>query len=80
MKRPIVGGLGVVAALVGVWRQLAATELAWPREFSYSGARSDTVWAIREQAYQDIGFVLLAFGLLLVLVGLVHWLWVSREV
>ena len=58
-----------------MWLRLKAYDLAWPLEWEYGGPREDTIWAIREHAYQDISLVILAFGLLLLTMVLVHWLW-----
>jgi hypothetical protein len=75
MNRTLIAGLGIVSAIAGALLRLRATALAWPTSFSYSGPRSDTIWAIQERAYQDIGLMLLAFGLLVLLVVLASWLW-----
>ena len=66
--------LGLVCTVVGVWLRLKAHDLAWPREWSYSGPREDTLWAIREHAYQDLGLAILGFGLLIFLLVLANWL------
>jgi hypothetical protein len=75
LKRSIIILFGFAAIAFGTWLRLAATDLAWPLSFGYSGPREDTVWAIRERAYQDLGLMLLGFGLLAVLMALGHWLW-----
>jgi hypothetical protein len=49
--------------------------LAWPTQWSYSGPREDTIWAIREYAYQDVSLMILGFGLLVIIIGLINWLW-----
>jgi hypothetical protein len=61
--------------IVGVWLRLKAYDLAWPLEWSYGGPREDTVWAIREHAYQDLSLVILSFGMLMLIIVLIHWLW-----
>ena len=67
--------LGLSSTAVGVWLRLAARDLAWPAEWSYSGPREDTLWAIRERAYQDLGLAILGFGLLTMILVLANWLW-----
>ena len=74
MKYWITGILGFSCTAAGIWLRLAASALAWPTDFWYSGPREDTVWAMREQAYQDIGLVILVFGLAVILFLLVNWL------
>jgi hypothetical protein len=62
----------------GIWLRLRARNLAWPIEWSYSGPREDTIWAIREQAYQDdVSLAIVGFGLLILLLVLAHWLWTA---
>ena len=67
--------LGLICTAAGIWLRLKARDLAWPQEWSYSGPREDTIWAIQEHAYQDLSLAILGFGLLLLIVVLVHWLW-----
>jgi len=74
-KSCITSILGLSWIAVGIWLRLAASDLAWPTEWSYSGPREDTVWAIRQHAHQDLGLVILGFGLLLVILVLAKWLW-----
>jgi hypothetical protein len=78
MKRIIVAVVGIVSAIAGAWLHLNAPAMAWPASFSYSGPRSDTLWAIRERAIQDLGLMLVAFGLLVLLIVIVNWLWQPR--
>lgn len=74
-SRQLVGGvLGVVSAIFGTWLRIAARDLAWPRTYSFSGPREYTVWAIREQAYQEIGLVFLMFGLAVLILVLAKWM------
>ena len=74
-KSRFISLLGLICTAVGVWLRLKARDLAWPREWSYSGPREDTIWAIQEHTYQDLSLAILGFGLLLLIVVLVHWLW-----
>ena len=67
--------LGLACTATGIWFRLAAHDLAWPIEWGYSGPREDTLWAIRENAYEDISLFILGFGLLVISVVLVKWLW-----
>jgi hypothetical protein len=67
--------LGLTCTVFGIWLRLAARDLAWPIEWGYSGPREDTLWAIREQAYQDVSLAILGFGLLIILLVLATWLW-----
>ena len=65
---------GVSCTWIGIWLRLKAHDLAWPMEWGYGGPREDTIWAIRERAYQDISLAILAFGLLVLALVLFHWL------
>jgi hypothetical protein len=71
--------LGMSCTWVGIWLRLAAHDLAWPLEWSYSGPREDTIWAIHERAYQDVSLAILAFGLLLLSIVLSNWVWSSVQ-
>lgn len=77
MKRLIslVGGL--VISVMGWQLRMNATEMAWPSSYSYSGAREDTIWAIREQAYIDMGMILVYFGMAVLFMVFINWLWSS---
>ncbi len=79
-KRLVVTALGSTVALLGIWLRLSARGLAWPAAYSYSGPREATEWAIREHAYGEIGIASLAFGLAVLLIVLVHWLWDAARV
>jgi hypothetical protein len=70
--------LGIGCTWLGIWLRFSAYDLAWPLEWSYSGPREDTIWAIREHAYQDVGLMILAFGLILLVMVLWHWLSMSQ--
>lgn len=70
--------LGIGCTWTGIWLRLKAHDLAWPLEWGYSGPREDTIWAIREHAYQDVSMAILAFGLLLLTLVLFHWLRTPR--
>lgn len=70
-----VGILGVVFSILGMLLRLFASDIAWPNEYSYSGPRENTLWAIREKAYQDIGLAFLIFGLVVLVVVVINWLW-----
>jgi hypothetical protein len=75
-------GLGTLISASGAQLCLTATALAWPREFSYSGPRESTVWAIQKRLYQQIGFMILAFGLAILLATLIIWMiapWQAEE-
>lgn len=41
------------------------------------GSASDTPWGFRELAYQHVGLAAMIFGLAVLLVVLIHWLWMS---
>ena len=66
--------LGISCTWFGIWLRLKAYDLAWPVEWGYSGPRENTIWAIRERAYQDVSLAILAFGLLLLAIVLCQWL------
>jgi hypothetical protein len=69
------GLFGLTCTVFGIWLRLRARDLAWPIEWSYSGSREDTIWAIRERAYKDVSLAIVGFGLLILLLVLAHWLW-----
>jgi hypothetical protein len=71
----ITGILGIGCTMLGIWLRLMARDLAWPSNYGYSGPREETVWAIRERAYQDLSLVILGFGLAVILMVLITWLW-----
>jgi len=74
-KQKIVTIIGLTVSLIGVRMRLYARDIAWPTTYSFSGPRENTVWAIQERAYQDVGLVLFVFGLVVLLVALIRWLW-----
>lgn len=71
--------LGLAPIVAGGWLRLTARDLAWPREWSFSGPREDTIWAIQERAYEDLGIAALAFGLAIMFSVIVNWLWDPNE-
>lgn len=68
--------VGFVGAIVLRW---SAHWLAWPRQWSYSGDRADTVWAVREAALIDISYFVAAPSIILLVLVAVHWLFSKRE-
>ena len=54
--------LPLAILLLGIILRLNAQQLAWPREYSYSGARSETEWARKEDAYAQVALVLMCVG------------------
>lgn len=60
---------GAVFAVVGLGVRVWARRLAWPRGWSYSGDRANTMWAYDEALYIDLGLVALVFGLGIILVA-----------
>ncbi len=58
---------GLISFAVGILLRLNASGMSWPQEYSYSGEREDTVWAIRELALIEIGTALFIFGLVVIL-------------
>lgn len=78
-KKLITFIFGVFTTIIGVILRLSARDIAWPDSYSYSGPRENTIWAIKEQAYQDIGMVLFVFGLIVILVVIINWLWMSKS-
>src|SRR5262245_31679012 len=61
---------GALIAFVGLLLRCFARSLAWPATWSYSGERSNTVWAYRESVYADLGLIALIFGLALVFLAI----------
>jgi hypothetical protein len=74
-KLNIAATVGIASFLVGACLRLAARDIAWPGNYSFSEPREYTVWAMREHAYQDIGLAFLGFGLVVILIVLIKWLW-----
>jgi hypothetical protein len=70
---------GVFTIILGTFLRLSARDIAWPDTYSYSGPRENTSWAIKEQAYQDIGMVFLIFGLAVIIVVIINWLWIPKS-
>lgn len=66
--------IGLILFVVGILLRLSARAIAWPTEYSYSGERENTVWAIRELALIEIGTALFIFGLIVVLLVIVKFL------
>lgn len=66
--------IGLISFVVGILLRLNARAIAWPTEYSYSGERENTVWAIRELALIEIGTALFIFGLIVVLLVIVKFL------
>lgn len=75
MKQIKAGILGVIFTIIGILLRFYAKDISWPNEYSYSGPRENTIWAIRESAYQDIGLVFLMFGFAVILIIINNWLW-----
>lgn len=71
------GILGIISTIFGTLLHLFATNIVWPSEYSFSGERENTVWAIKEAAYQNIGMIFLIFGLSIILITIINWLWTS---
>ncbi len=71
--------VGAISTIFGTLLHLFSTNIAWPKEYSFSGARENTAWAIKEAAYQNIGIIFLIFGLAIVLVTIINWLWTSSS-
>ena len=70
---------GVFITILGALLRLSAHDIAWPASYSYSGPRENTSWAIKEQTYQDIGMAFFVFGLVVILVVIINWLWMSKS-
>lgn len=69
------GIFGAVFTIFGILLRLFANDIAWPKEYGFSGPRENTIWAIREGAYQDIGLAFLIFGLVVIIIVIINWLW-----
>lgn len=68
---PFVTGLSFFS--FACWLRVSARWLAWPSSYRFSGDREDTVWAAREQAYQDIALWLALLGIALIIVAALRW-------
>ena len=71
--------IGTVAYILGIIFRLNETEVAWPNEYSYSGERANTVWAIKEQVILDIGLSLMVFGLVIIVISIISILWNTQK-
>lgn len=58
---------GLVSFFVGIVIRLNARNIVWPSEYSYSGERENTVWAIKELAVNQISTAVYIFGLIVIL-------------
>lgn len=74
-KQVKAGIFGFIFIIIGILLRFNAKDIAWPQEYSYSGPRENTIWAIKESAYQDIGLVFLIFGFAVILIVINNWLW-----
>jgi|GEM_PF-1114083 len=77
MKQIKAAILGSIFAFVGLLLRFFANDISWPSEYAYSGPRENTIWAIRESAYKDIGLAFLIFGFAVILIVIINWLWTS---
>lgn len=78
-KRLMILVTGLVTSIIGILLRLNANGMAWPASYSYGGAREDTVWAIKEQIYNDIGTTLMFFGLALIFMVFMNILWTKEN-
>lgn len=80
IKQMIAGVLGIIFAIIGFVLRIFAYDMTWPKgSFGYSGPREDTIWAIQQAAYQEIGLVFLIFGLAVIFVVIINWLWMQSS-
>jgi len=70
----LVATAAVIFIFVGFFIRDSATELAWPRTYSFSGPRSETQWGRKEVAYQHAGLVLMLFGFMLTTAVVNQWM------
>ena len=71
--------LGVISCLCGISLRLNARDMSWPLNYSYSGERENTIWGIKEQAITEVGRSLFIFGLIIILLVVVKFLWHKNE-
>jgi hypothetical protein len=75
MNKSLIGLIGsAMLTLFGAILRLNAHAMAWPRQFSYSGPASDTIWGRQEVAIGQIGMALMFAGILIFVVTYLHWL------
>lgn len=74
-KQRKAGILGIALAIIGIILRIFAYDIAWPTSYVYGGPRENTIWSVKEVAYQEIGLVLFIFGLSLLLIVAINWLW-----
>lgn len=70
---------GILSCLIGIIIRFNAINIAWPREWSYSGDRANTIWAIREQVIIDISLFIIAFGFILTILVIIKYLFVEND-
>lgn len=78
IKQVIASALGIIVTIIGLILRFLAYDISWPKgSFGFSGPREDTIWAVRQVAYQEVGLVLIIFGLAVIFVTLINWLWMQ---
>tara|TARA_Y100000385_G_scaffold62253_1_gene61099 strand:- start:1334 stop:1582 length:249 start_codon:yes stop_codon:yes gene_type:complete len=59
---------GIMATISGIFLAVSAQSIAFSEVKGYSPPRQDTSYAVQEYVLQQIGLLVLAFGLLLILI------------
>lgn len=79
MKIRAVALAGLTFFIAGIILRGSAHDLAWPDQWSYSGDRESTNWAVDESMYQDVSYFLVALGVALIAVAGNRWLGVEKS-
>jgi len=72
--------LGILSFVVGLVLRINARSIVWPREYSYSGPRENTLWAIRETALSEISTAIYIFGLLIFLLLIAKHIFIDEVI
>lgn len=64
-KRLLATIVGIASILLGGGLRLVARDLAWPKNWEFSGPLEYSEWAIRQRAYEHLSILIFAFGLVL---------------
>jgi hypothetical protein len=61
-----------LVAVLGIVLRMNAVAIAWPKEYSFSGDRSDTSWAQAERGWIHISIAVIALAIGMALVSWHH--------
>ena len=65
-KQKKAGVLGIVLTIIGILLRFFV---------NFIGSYNDISWILRQVVYKEIGLIFLIFGLAVLLVVIINWLW-----